>query len=64
MIYGMKTVVLRSMFLVLAFWLLVPICAGAHDNHGHGEKDQAEDRVRFVFPNAMQERYPKGRYSP
>jgi len=28
------------------------------------KKDKAEDQVRFVFPEILQKRYPKGRYSP
>ncbi len=28
------------------------------------KKDKEEDRVRFVFPDALKERHPKGRYSP
>ena len=28
------------------------------------QKGKAEDRVLFVFPDALKERHPKGRYSP
>jgi hypothetical protein len=28
------------------------------------KKDGVEDRVKFVLPDALKERVPKGRYSP